>query len=448
MAGWIPPKNRWLDAAFFMILAGGCLLLFGQGDINVTGDRSFLFLEHGFFDFYDASHAATGGYGANYMPSTFWLFALWNTIPWLFGARPVGIGQSPHMLLTLWYKILPCLFYLGCGILVFKILKELGCGEKKARLGMYLFFTAPFAVFSQFVFSQYDSFVVFFTLLGILFYLKNKDWAFILCFGVAATFKYYALAIMIVFLFLKEKRVGRLLYKLGAGLLPLIIETLIYLPSEAFRKSVFGFRALTYTSALGLDIGIAAIQIVPFIAVLLCAWAYFVKPKTTQERFLWAVYLSMGICFVLFGLSTFHPQWLLFGVPFWVFGLVLYEKQPVFYWLDILAMAVLTVLIANVWQGNIDSIMFESGILAPFISYQPETAKTILDFLPFYDKNLLYTILSALFFLMFLCRHPRYFKGDIKAMPECGKALLRGRFAAILLFIIPLFCCLPSLMVH
>lgn len=442
----LPTRYKWIDAAAFVLLAGGCLLLFGQNDINTTGDRSFLFFEHGIFGFYDASHAATGGYGANYLPSTFWLFAIWNVLPWLFGARPVGIGASPHLLLTLWYKLLPCLFYLGCGLLMFAILKELGYGVKKARLGMYLFLTAPIAMFSQFIFAQYDSFTVFFVLLGIWFYLKDKTWVFLLCFGFAATFKYYALAVMVIFLFLKEKRIGRILLGLGVGILPLLIETAMYWPSEAFRQSVFGFRALTYTSALGLNIGIAAIQIVPFAALLLCAWAYFAKPQTMKEKFLWGNYLSLGICFVLFGLSTFHPQWLLFAVPFWVFGLVLYEKQPVFYWLDMLAMAALTVFIANVWQGNIDSNMFQSGVLQQVISYDPASAKTILDILPFTDINLLYTVLSALFLLMFFWRHPRYYTGAETAMPECGKALLRARAASVLVFVLPLLCCLPSLL--
>lgn len=193
-----------LDVGAFLFLALGCLLLMAQSDINVTGDRSFLLFEHGLRNFYDASYQTTGGYGANYLPSTFLLFGLWNILPWLLGARPVGIGNVTHVWLTLWYKLLPCLFFLGSALIVYKILLTLGCKQKKALLGLYLFTTSPIAIFSQFVFVQYDSFTVFFVLLGIWLYLKKKPWGFILSLGVAATFKYYALVILVVFLLLRD----------------------------------------------------------------------------------------------------------------------------------------------------------------------------------------------------------------------------------------------------
>ena len=105
--------------------------------------------------------------------------------------------------------MLPCLFFLGSALIVYKILLTLGCKQKKALLGLYLFTTSPIAIFSQFVFVQYDSFTVFFVLLGIWLYLKKKPWGFILSLGVAATFKYYALVILCL-LYTSQLRLDKL----------------------------------------------------------------------------------------------------------------------------------------------------------------------------------------------------------------------------------------------
>lgn len=442
-------KAAFFDAAVFLVTAALCLLFMGQSDINVTGDRSFLFFESGIFNFYDLSHQATGGYGANYLPSTFWLFAVWNILPRILGANPGAIGHTPHTLLTVWYKLLPVIFYIACGILVFAILKQLGCNEKKARIGMYLFLTSPVAMFSQFIFCQYDSFTVFFVLLGILLYLRDNNIGFALAMGFAATFKYYAFAIFVIFIFLKEKRIPRLILWLALGALPFAAETLMYIGNESFIQSVFKFSALSYVNNMSFGVGYADIQLVPFAGLLICAAAYFIKPKNKKDLFCTAVYLSLGICFVLFGMSAFHPQWLLFAVPFWVFAQLMYTKQPVFFWLDMLFFAVLALFIANMpsWYGNVDSAMFKSGLLGSLLTNLPQEGyKHLSDFIHYENVNLMYTVMSVLQLLMFALRSPKNADADINAMPQAGKALLRARMATVFIFIIPMLLCLPSML--
>lgn len=162
-----------------------------------------------------------------------------------------------------------------------------------------------------------------------------------------------------------------------------------------------------------------------------------------------AVYLTLGALFVMFGLSAFHPQWMLFAVPFWVFAQLLYTKQPIFFWLDMLMFTVLAVFIANVpaWYGNVDSDMFKNGLLQPLLYNLPkESYPHLSDYIPYNNISMLYTVMSVLQLFMFVMRHPKNADEDINAMPQAGKALLRARMASVLIFIIPMLLCLPGML--
>ena len=61
-----------------------------HSDVKLTGNRSFLMYEH-FADFYQASYEQSGGYWANYLPSTFIAYAIWNLPLYLTGHVPEAI---------------------------------------------------------------------------------------------------------------------------------------------------------------------------------------------------------------------------------------------------------------------------------------------------------------------------------------------------------------------
>ena len=180
-----------VDIIIMIVLFVVCAVSFGLGDVRVTGNRSFL-MHTNFLDFYDASHAWTGDYGANYLPSTFWLYAIWTLPLRLFGRVPGDIGTNSLLNIT-WYKLLPLFFFFGSAVLIYKICLFAGFGEKKSRLCKYAFLVCPIAVFSQMIVAQYDSFTIFFILLGFYYFLKKDDVKFLLSFGIAITFKYQAL---------------------------------------------------------------------------------------------------------------------------------------------------------------------------------------------------------------------------------------------------------------
>ena len=172
----LSPKSKesialadWVIFAFFAIL---CFLSFQQNDITHTGGSSFAYLNGHFLDFYDYNVQYFGG--NSYMPSSYLLFAIWN-IP----IKLLGLMTVPTMTVTfpvvMWYKLLPTIFYLVSGYLIYKIALVIGMGNLKAKLCGYAFLTMQIGFFSQFIFGQYDSFTVFFMLLGLLYYYR-KDY--------------------------------------------------------------------------------------------------------------------------------------------------------------------------------------------------------------------------------------------------------------------------------
>lgn len=164
---------NFLDWIIFMVCALGCYLLFAQVDIRITAEHSFKLLEGHIADFYTACYEWNGAYAANYLPSTYIVFALWNLPMKIIGKVPDIWGSSMH--LVLWYKLFPICMYFLSGYILEKIcIENLKFSSKKARIVLYMFFTTPIAFFSQFIFGQYDIFTVFFMLLGLKYYFDSK----------------------------------------------------------------------------------------------------------------------------------------------------------------------------------------------------------------------------------------------------------------------------------
>ena len=82
-----------------------------HSDVKLTGNRSFLMYKH-FTDFYQASYEQSGGYWANYLPSTFIAYAIWNLPLYLTGHAPEAILTNSFVNL-MWYKLLPVIITLS-----------------------------------------------------------------------------------------------------------------------------------------------------------------------------------------------------------------------------------------------------------------------------------------------------------------------------------------------
>lgn len=451
-----------IDWVFFALFAFFCYLLFSQVDIRITAEHSFVLLQGNIKNFYSACYEWNGAYAANYMPSTYIVFALWNLPLKILGKAPDVWGSS--MYLIFWYKLLPICIYMISGYVFGKICKdELGFSVRKTRISIYIFYTTPIAFFSQFIFCQYDIFTVFCMLLGLKFYLRNSKkydrFFFILFFSIATTFKYYAILIFLVLLLLRVKSVLKLLYSCFLLIIPYGIEYVFFMISdeEAFKNAVLGFNAVDFIKNCEITTGTNAIRLLPVAILILFAYAYFTNPKTKEDEVKYALYLCCGTCTALFSLMTWYPQWILFAVPFFVLSTIINKYYDVFLWLDIIFIGILYIFSVNQYVGNVDENMLRNGILAPILKYREiGDSLTMQDIYSFGDVNLLYTIMVAILIVYFIFKHPKYCdqnltvefdNKDMITQTFSINSLLRFRlFTTTLLFLIPALICLPSMM--
>jgi hypothetical protein len=430
------------DYCIFALLTVFCFLTFSQADLSTTIFLGRHIFDGHILDFYDYAYTVDGSC-PNYMPSTYIVLGIWGIPLKLLGFSPSSISVPFKVLM--WYKLGLAMFYMTSGFLMYKIGLLLDFDKIKAKLCAVLFLTSPIGFFSQFIFGQYDILTVFFVLLGIYFFFKNDLLKFSLIFGFAITFKYFALPVFLILLLLKIKQFHKLFFYVLLTSIPTALILVIYGRSEAFQVGVLNFGATGYVmlssigiaSMLGIDL-----KLIPFIFILLAAIAYFKNCETRQDLISWTFFLCVIVVFLFFGLSIFHPQWLLFSVPFLVFSTCINKNYKIFLFLDVLLMLFFVMFTVNIWINHVDAAMFRSGIFKKIISQKINQDIMMRDIFILKDRSILYTFFSGLLMVNVLFKHPKYCFKNILQNINDSLGLIRTRFiVGLSIFIIPAFIC-------
>ena len=302
-----------------LCVSGTCsFFLFEHVDLFITAGNSFAILSGHVGDFYAYLNEVWGQ--ANYMITTFLVFAAWN-VP----VRLVTGGKyyvpSPNLSVPViwWNKTLIVLCFIASVILVAKIARRAGFDDGKIRLVAFVYSCLPPSFFSVFIFGQYDVFSVVFLLLGILYLLDNRPKASALLIGIGATFKITILLFYVPVLLLKKKRLRTLFGLMLITLSPYAVLTVLYSGQAAFSEGVSGFGALNYIVTTSLSvfppIGLSLLLFF-FLFVGLCCYA-LAKDVDDQATFVhYSAFLGSGVGFSFFGLCMHHPQWFLTASPF------------------------------------------------------------------------------------------------------------------------------------
>lgn len=429
-----------IDYILFGIIAAVCFLTFQQGDIMHTAGCSYGYLQGHFLDFYDWDANAYNMW-PSYMPSTYIVYAIWN-IP----MKLLGIVTQPERYASfwviMWYKLLPVSLYMISGFLIYKIANVIGMGSKKAKICAYVFLTTPIGFFSQFMFGQYDILTIFLVLLGIYYYFKDNRKLFILFFALSIPFKYFSLLLFMPLLLLKEKNIWRILGSVVLVALPYAAELVLYIGSPVFREYVLGFGATSYVYNAYIDTGAAKLSLVIMAWGMICAWAYFKNLSTQTDLAQWAFYLCSLVIAVIFGLSQWHPQWLLFAVPFWVISAFLHRDTKIFMALDLLMMLIYIIFTVNTWPNHVDQELFSWGIFGDFIYKDIGSKLMMKDIFVITDMNMICSIFTALLFVTAIFKHPKYCLSNIATSVDHCMGWIRGRFlGGIAIFVIPAVLC-------
>ena len=429
-----------LDWVILIILAVFCFLTFQHADMSHTVGSSFAYLKGHIFDFYGYNEQFISS--NTYLPSSYVLVAIWN-IP----LKILGLIDLPTTELSIgiiwWNKILTTLFYIFSGIIIYKIGRTLGFSQKKSKLTAFIWLSTPIALFSQFIFGQYDIFTLFFTLLGLYFYFKKDNFKFILFFGIAITFKYFPIFIFFPLLLTMEKDIWGIIKKTCLVFLPAIIEIAIYYRAPEFRANVLGFYATNVI--LGAELPLLGTSIKLFISfwVLLCTYAYFNEISDKDDFIKYVFFYCAIACFIIFGISIWHPQWVLFMTPFLVFSTVVNKKAKMFLFLDILLMFFFVAFTVNFWVNNVDQQLFANGIFRYMAKDIQSASFMMCDIFRIHDKDMFYTMFSTLLFAKVIFSHPKFCLDNIKAEIDGSISMTRVRLIlGMMIFLIPAFICL------
>lgn len=435
-----PPLTIW-DYILFILIAVVCFFSFQHKDILHTAGSSFGYLDGHFFDFYD--YNIQYGLWDSYMPSSYWMFAVWN-IP----LKVLGIVTHPTQtvprIALMWYKLLPVTLYMISGYFIYKICMEIGMGSKKSKICTYAFYTTPIGFFSQFIFGQYDIFTLFFMLIGIYYYFKGKDKMFLLFFSLSVPFKYFSLLVFLPLLLLKEKNIIKIIRAVILVVIPYAAELILYYPSEVFREYVLGFQATNYIFEATIQLSEYSISYSVVIFGLVCAWAYFTNTQGRTDWAEWAFFLTGLSMFVAFGISRWHPQWLLMGMPFLLISAFLHKDTKIWMILDLLFMMVFCIYVVNYWKDRVDQSLFAYTLFRDiYQEYNVGSKLTMRAIYRITDMNLVMSVFSGLMLIMVLFKHPKQCLSDVSSNFSQCMGWIRVRFLiGVGFFVIPAFACL------
>ena len=337
-------------------------LLFQQDDLYFTSRVSLNLYGFEPLKLYENAAKYMGSGQINYMPSTYFVFALWG-LP----LKLLGINLSPAESIgfaVYWYKLLPVAVYFACAALLKSLIQQIVDDVKIAEKVAILWLVSPLAFFSQFTFGQYDSFTLFCMLLGFHYYFKKDLARFTWCFGIAITFKYFAAFVFFPLLLLLEKDLKRLAKYSFLFLVPFVVEVAPFAltGSKEFNAGVFGFSAANRVFGILVSNGLSTFNLVFMIWGVLCGYLYFWEGAVGAWKERALTWVSVSLIPVFF-FVYWHPQWLLLLSPFMMLNLMYKRSLKTYLNFQMILMAVAMVLFVLNWPGNVDQTLLKLGVL-------------------------------------------------------------------------------------
>ena len=387
--GWncmVEPSKK--DYILFAVVSLICYVSFGFGDIFITATHGNNFISAilngdilGFYDYStrpdaDFAELFEAGTPAYLLPS-YILFGIWSIpvrIIYFITDTPLwGPFDFDYVRgeLLLWYKLLPTLFYFGTAKVIFMICELINIEKKRAKWVVFIYLASPFAIYSQFIFSQYDSIYIFFMTLAIYYFLKKKLYTFIIMMAIAMTFKSFPIFVVIPLILLVEKRVIHIAKYILISVSGYFAFTVPFLGSEAFVVAS-GFRTIMIDRVLmmGLPLqrgGTVSLFVVVF--AVICSYMYVKKVEQDEERYTLTIYVTAMIFVLLFSVTFWHPQWMLAMVPFIAIIIVSSEKMKVSFYAYLFCNIVFILLTPLKFPHSVDAGLVNSGILVNIFNH-------------------------------------------------------------------------------
>lgn len=361
-------SSRFLFWIAYFLTIFFCFFFFSHTDPIYTIGESLSYLNGHGKDFYDFNSQKIGD--TPYLPTIYGIIALWNALlmsftsfdpnklqSWLLNTPGNKLGGHNYFIVITWYKCLLVLF----SALTFFILRRIADLLPKNNLRIeILFITSPFVIFSVLIFSGYDIFSVFFTLLGVYFYLQKRILFFSIAFSIAITCKFFALAIFIPLLLLAEKNLYKIIFYSFMASVFCLIYYIFYMDNLSFLRNILMVVDNKINKA-----PLNASKITLFSSyILLCFYSFFKKNMSSNEWIKKAIFISYSSYVFLLLSVKWHPNWILIIIPFLLLTSSYIKNKKLFFYFEALAFLAFIGLCTNVWVDNVDQKMITQGPLS------------------------------------------------------------------------------------
>lgn len=434
-----PYRLSTVDYILGGILLLFCFFAFFQSDIFWTGWNCLNYLFGNPLEFYENCKKIQGQgiAAASYPPPIFLIFAVW-----LLPFKLLGIIKSPLFFshyLVYWLKFLTSLVYIMTGLVFYWVTQLYQKDHGWGKYATWIWFTSPLAIFSQFIFSQYDIFYVFLTLLGFFFFIKEKSYSASFIFGLAVTFKYFPFFVFVPLLVFLEKKIIKLLICGLIFLIPMVLIQLLYIHSYAYIEGVLHFSAIGRVFLSALEIASQKVYYIFSIFIILTGISYYLEVTKNYKRV--AAYLFLFSSIYPFLFILWHPQWLIFITPALALTTVLSPKNKLskFLFFDLCGMVFFIACVVLTFPDNVDLTMFQLNLLHIPISIQFfENIGNLFKILGGFSANVFLSLFWGYLVLNLILKY-KYLLYDFQVESSYNSyAKVRQRFyIGILIFIIP-----------
>ncbi len=253
---------------------------------------------------FNSSHAV-------YPFPVYMIFAIWNFPLWIMET----FFKFDPFLSTwalLYAKLILLPFLLGCTYMVSKICKALSFSEKNEKWCMFYFASSSLIFYSLLIKGQYDIFSMFFTLVGIYYYIKGNIRRFIVYFSIAIALKYFALLVFIPLVLLYEKRILKIIFYFICGFSICLFLSPIFAMPDVSKNSLYNFIIFIFINNFPFMDRPVPIFIV--ITVILWIACYIKKPVGKIGNLtIYIAFLSMAIFFLC---SKTYFYWIILLSPY------------------------------------------------------------------------------------------------------------------------------------
>jgi hypothetical protein len=274
----------------------------------------------------------------NYLPLTYFTLGTNHLISQVFMPKDYslwlndwGVKKNDYSNLPIFLFILkiPYLFLdIGIAYLLYKLFPK-----KKLHL-IWLF--NPLTIYLIYILGNFDILPSFLTLLAFYFLNNKKNFHCYFSLGVAIAVKMYPILFLPFFLFYHKENLKQKFLNLLFLSLPLIISIAPFLTNTYFVNSFLG-SGLTQKI---LEYKILNIPIYPIIYTII--FYLFIKSKNKEKSFYKSIFYLM---IFFFALIKFHPQWLIWFLPFVIYPFSSINKIRTLFIFYILLFLVYTFLI-------------------------------------------------------------------------------------------------------